>query len=163
MNMDIHLKNFLLSHKDNYDNVRNTLKQLFQNIDIISTNSLDRLEKQYLNRDDYMSLINSDETNFKNTIEKIITQIKTIPLTQTIESFNRLCQDMAKQLNTNNKINAAKLDKYALLTELDKYTLLTELEFSNFQQSVNQLLYQKFKVNHTMYAYDTFIKLLKIF
>lgn len=103
----------LLLQKDQFDNVKISIKKLFDEIHICDTEHLDRNEIKLLKNKNFNQILETPENKFKNVIETILykldsTENKTLDL-----------QKLITFINENKKIDYNKLDIYTLNTDIN--------------------------------------------
>ena len=106
------LNNLFLLRNDQYDNLRESIRLLFSEIKINTTEVMTKNEKNLVNDNNYddMLLI---ENNFVIIIEEIYNLLKLLP------KKNINLELLVKNINNNNKIDYNKLDVYTLNTKLE--------------------------------------------
>ena len=105
-----HLNKTLIFRKDQYQNIRETIKELFKSIDCLTTASLDRTEKKLLKQNKYFGFLENDENNFKISCNTIINNLVSCVNKFNSESYVDLINSYSKNINENKKIDYKKLD-----------------------------------------------------
>jgi hypothetical protein len=100
-------------HNDQYQNVRDSFRKLFNDILIGTTDSLDRIEKKMLKQNNYQGILDLKENNFMNVINHIW-----IVLTN-MEKKSIDTKELVNKINKNEKIDFNKLDIYTANTQLE--------------------------------------------
>ena len=102
------LKKVLSPYEDQYQSIRESITHLFQDpIELVKTNPLERSHKQFLEKNDYVSLLKDDYVNFDEAVSKIISFLGN---GQNPEEWIQKVPIIIEQINNNEKINYKKLD-----------------------------------------------------
>lgn len=102
------LKKVLSPYEDQYQSIRESITHLFQDpIELVKTNPLERSHKQFLEKNDYVSLLKDDYVNFDEAVSKIISFLGN---GQNPEDWIQKVPIIIEQINNNEKINYKKLD-----------------------------------------------------
>ena len=102
------LKKVLSPYEDQYQSIRESITHLFQDpIELVKTNPLERSHKQFLEKNDYVSLLKDDYVNFNEAVSKIISFLGN---GQNPEEWIQKVPIIIEQINNNEKINYKKLD-----------------------------------------------------
>ena len=102
------LKKVLSPYEDQYQSIRESITHLFQDpIELVKTNPLERSHKQFLEKNDYISLLKDDYVNFDEAVSKIISFLGN---GQNPEDWIQKVPIIIEQINNNEKINYKKLD-----------------------------------------------------
>ncbi len=141
-NAESHLEKTLKTKKDQYQNVRDAIQNLFSKVKIGITCSIDREEKNLLTQNKYYDFISNIDNNFEKTINDIIN----IPINKKkyntwFESIN----EFVNKINSNEKIDFNKLDVYQLLIEK---------EILEFKLSISSDNYMDFSVGPLQSDYE---------
>lgn len=116
------LDNILINQKDQFDNVRESIKKLFSSIEINITEPLDRSEKSLFKKRDFNKIL--EITNFNNIIKEIYSLINS--QTKKKIDINKLINN----INQNKKIDYKKLDLYTQIT-INEVNEFIKLNISN--------------------------------
>lgn len=114
--------------EDQYDNTRESVKKLFNstdNIHILHTLSLDRGEKKLLKENNYMSILEKTENNFRNSLEIIIRKLFEL------ENISINLEKLVESINNNERIDYKKLDVYTLYTTSEIKEFIDENLYDN--------------------------------
>jgi len=102
------LMKVLSPYEDQYQSIRESITHLFQDpIELVKTNPLERSHKQFLEKNDYLSLLKDDYVNFKDAVSKIVSFLGN---GQNPEEWIQKVPIIIEQINNNEKINYKKLD-----------------------------------------------------
>jgi hypothetical protein len=102
------LKKVLSPYEDQYQSIRESITHLFQDpIELVKTNPLERSHKQFLEKNDYVSLLKDDYVNFNEAVSKIVSFLGN---GQNPEEWIQKVPIIIEQINNNEKINYKKLD-----------------------------------------------------
>ena len=102
------LKKVLSPYEDQYQSIRESITHLFQDpIELVKTNPLERSHKQFLEKNDYVSLLKDDYVNFNDAVSKIVSFLGN---GQNPEEWIQKVPIIIEQINNNEKINYKKLD-----------------------------------------------------
>ena len=143
-----HLSHTLSNKKDQYQNVREALIELFADIKIGCTSALDRGEKTILKTDSYLELILNEENKFCDCIDDILSVIASITINTKFSEFITNTKSIIKQINANEKIDCLKLDTY---------TLLLKSEINDYLEAIDADNYLKLSVSMQQKCYDSVI------
>ena len=116
------LDNILVNQKDQFDNVRESIKKLFSSIEINITEPLDRTEKVLLKKRDFTKLLEI------NNFDKIIREIYSLINSQSKKNIDIL--KLINNINLNKKIDYKKLDLYTQIT-INEVNEFIKLNISN--------------------------------
>ena len=105
-----HLNKTLKKRKDQYQNIRETIYELFKNINCLLTPSLDRTEKKLLKQDKYFGFLENDENKFKSVCNKIIESLLKCDNKFNSNNYIEIIKSYTKNINDNKKIDYNKLD-----------------------------------------------------
>ena len=100
----------LENRKDQYQNVRESVKKLFSVLLAMKTEPLERSEKALLQNKDYYKFLENNENNFKNVCESIIEELNKSSKFHNFSKYYEYIQKIALELNENKKIDWDKLD-----------------------------------------------------
>jgi hypothetical protein len=100
----------LEDRKDQYQNVRESVKKLFSVLLAMKTEPLERSEKALLQNKDYFKFLENNENNFKNVCESIIEELYKTSKFSNFSKYYEYIQKIALELNENKKIDWDKLD-----------------------------------------------------
>jgi len=100
----------LEDRKDQYQNVRESVKKLFSVLLAMKTEPLERSEKALLQNKDYYKFLKNSENNFKNVCESIIEELYKTSKFSNFSKYYEYIQKIALELNENKKIDWDKLD-----------------------------------------------------
>ena len=109
------LTKLLAKKDDQYQNIRESIHQLFDNPRAIHTYSLDRNEKQALDTNQHIKVLSTKENGFVNAIEQVLETASLIKPHNAIIWFARL-EQCIHLINSSVKIDYKKLDLYEHLT-----------------------------------------------
>jgi hypothetical protein len=144
--------------KDQYQNTREAMINLFDSIELFITNSLDRSEKKLLEQHKFYDFLLAKENNFMSTIEKILTK-KTN--NKSLDIWYNSINTFITNINTNKKIDFNKLDIYQICVEKEilefKLTIDTD-NYKDFSCGILQSDYEKIVVPKIEYK-DNILKL----
>lgn len=102
------LNKVLSPYEDQYQSIRESITHLFQDpIELVKTNPLERSHKQFLEKNDYMSLLKDDFVAFNDAVSKIVSFLGN---GQNPEEWIQKVPIIIEQINNNEKINYKKLD-----------------------------------------------------
>jgi len=102
------LNKVLSPYEDQYQSIRESITHLFQDpIELVKTNPLERSHKQFLEKNDYLSLLKDDFVSFNEAVSKIISFLGN---GQNPEEWIQKVPIIIEQINNNEKINYKKLD-----------------------------------------------------
>ena len=104
------LNKVLENRKDQYQNVRESVKKLFSVLLAMKTEPLERSEKALLQNKDYYKFLENNENNFKNVCESIIEELNKSSKFSKFSKYYEYIQKIALELNENKKIDWDKLD-----------------------------------------------------
>jgi hypothetical protein len=144
-----HLMSTLAPRKDQYQNIRNVFKTLFKDIDIGTTNSLDRTEKKLLNSKNFFEIVNESDNNFKKTIEHVLKICDEQPNTKNYKEWLTKIPKYVKKISDNEKINVGKLDTYQLLMKS---------EIMDFRDSIHPSNYLQIEINALQSGFDKYVQ-----
>jgi hypothetical protein len=144
-----HLHKTLEKRQDQYQNIRETINELFIKIDCVITTSLDKSDKKYLNNNKYLEFLENEECNFLNICNDIIDNLLFCPLKFNSNNYINLTKEFSLNINENNKIDYNKLD---INYQIAKNEIL---EWLNNNISENDFL--DIQVNGTQHDVDTII------
>ncbi len=105
-----HLNKTLTARKDQYQNIRETIKELFKNIDCLTTSSLDRTEKKLLKQNKYFGFLENDENKFKLCSNTITSNLLSCDKKFNSKTYIETIKSYSKNINDNKKIDYNKLD-----------------------------------------------------
>ena len=122
--------NLFVLQNDQFDNVRESCRLLFSDIQIKITETITKNDKKLLNNNKYTTFLNDEDNNFINVIKDIYSNLEILP------KKNINLDLLVNNINNNNKIDYKKLDIYTLNTELEIINfidiyLLNNKEFDN--------------------------------
>jgi len=100
----------LENRKDQYQNVRESVKKLFSELLAMKTEPLERSEKALLQNKDYYKFLENSENNFRNVCESIIKELNKSSKFHNFSKYYENIQKIALELNENKKIDWDKLD-----------------------------------------------------
>ena len=100
----------LENRKDQYQNVRESVKKLFSVLLAMKTEPLERSEKALLQNKDYFKFLGNSENNFRNVCESIIEELYKTSKFSNFSKYYEYVQKIALELNENKKIDWDKLD-----------------------------------------------------
>lgn len=107
INPNKNLEKTLIHRDDQYQNIRESLMNLFSELNAYKTECLDRSEKQLLKNKKYYSFIQNEENGFNEIIEKLLN----IGCNKyNGENYNMIVKGISEMINTNQKIDWNKLD-----------------------------------------------------
>ena len=104
------LNKVLENRKDQYQNVRESVKKLFSELLAMKTEPLERSEKALLQNKDYYKFLENSENNFRNVCESIIEELNKSSKFSNFSKYYEYIQKIALELNENKKIDWDKLD-----------------------------------------------------
>lgn len=100
----------LENRKDQYQNVRESVKKLFSVLLAMKTEPLERSEKALLQNKNYYKFLENGENNFRNVCESIIEELYKTSKFSNFSKYYEYVQKIALELNENKKIDWDKLD-----------------------------------------------------
>jgi len=100
----------LENRKDQYQNVRESVKKLFSELLAMKTEPLERSEKALLQNKDYYKFLENSENNFRNVCGSIIEELYKTSKFHNFSKYYEYVQKIALELNENKKIDWDKLD-----------------------------------------------------
>jgi hypothetical protein len=100
----------LEDRKDQYQNVRESVKKLFSELLAMKTEPLEKSEKALLQNKDYSKFLGNSENNFRNVCESIIEELNKSSKFHNFSKYYEYVQKIALELNENKKIDWDKLD-----------------------------------------------------
>jgi len=100
----------LENRKDQYQNVRESVKKLFSELLAMKTEPLERSEKALLQNKDYYKFLENSENNFRNVCGSIIEELNKSSKFHNFSKYYEYVQKIALELNENKKIDWDKLD-----------------------------------------------------
>ena len=134
--------------KDQFLNVRSSIKKLFHTIESVPTYSLDRKELKLLSNNNFMEFINNTDNGFKNLcshLDNIITNINSST------PANHNFMSIIENINGNKKIDFNIFDITKREAELDiKEWILKNINISMYDEPIES--------DGTQINYDTFIQ-----
>jgi hypothetical protein len=104
------LNKVLEDRKDQYQNVRESVKKLFSELLAMKTEPLEKSEKAFLQNKDYFKFLENSENNFRNVCESIIEELNKSSKFSNFSKYYEYIQKIALELNENKKIDWDKLD-----------------------------------------------------
>ena len=141
------LSDMLSDTKDQFLNVRSSIKKLFHTIESVPTYSLDRKELKLLSNNNFIDFINNTDNGFKNLcshFDNIITNIKS-----STDKNNFI--NIIENINGNKKIDFNIFDITKREAELDiKEWILKNINISMYDEPIES--------DGTQLNYDTFIQ-----
>src|SRR3989304_3576711 len=148
----------LEQREDQYDSIRNNVRQLFESVHAISTDVLDRLTIRRIRAMKYRDIMVNRDNGFQCAIVTIMT--KCLENKHGNKKLKKIKQYI-NFLNKNEKID---------YTLLDTYSLIMRNELNEFMSNINKELYQKINVTNKQSEYEMIIskmyeynKLIKLF
>lgn len=139
------LEKTLAEKNDQYQNVRSSIKQLFSDVQIGTTLSLDRSEKQMLSNKKYDEFIKSNNM-FDNVIKSIL-KIKGRQIT--FDEWMESIFTFIDNINKNKKIDFSKFDVY---------NLLIRDEIREFRDNINETNYMDFTCGILQEEFDKIVQ-----
>ena len=109
------LNKIMAEYPDQYQSIRASITHLFQEpLRIVSTTSLDKAPKAFIDAGTFKPLLSDEENGFKSAIEAILATV-TYPSKQKNQNIANLPR-IIEQINNNQKIDISKLDVVQLTT-----------------------------------------------
>jgi ribosome-binding ATPase YchF (GTP1/OBG family) len=138
------LENVLAPHEDQYQSIRNSIVELFEDpIQLVKTETLDRAEENLMDNNSYLDLLAIQENGFDRTISHIL------ELLDTTKPKPNILQNLPKivdMINTNSKITIDKLDVVGLLATN---------EVMSWVNDIDPALYSPLNVDGSQAMYDS--------
>lgn len=142
------LTNFLTRQDDQYQTIRDSLFDLFENIDSISTGSLDRKELKHLKECKYGTILDCKDNKFEECFNNLITKISTYK-SITFSRFMENIDNISELLNNNSRLDFNKLDLC--------HTLI-KTEIVEFINNIDKRVYTNLNVTGTQHNYNIVVK-----
>lgn len=148
------ITNLFLSQNDHYDNVRESIKLLFNKIEINATDVIYKNDKKLLDECKYNAFLSNTNTCiFSFVIKDIYDKLLTLP------KKNLNLELLVNEINNNDKIDYKKLDIYTLNTQLEiinfiDTNIINNEEFTHIVcdgHMVTRILIDEYKNNITKY------------
>ena len=150
---DVHLKldpienrnSMLHKQQDQFQSIRDCISELFDDITVIKTHSLERSELKLLNSENFLEMLKIDENNFETAITSIDDYIECIEPTRTFGQFMNDVNKITKSINNQEKIDCNKLDVFTNLTKLDIHDYINNLDKTIYDEIIvdgTQKLYE---------------------
>jgi len=141
------LDNVLAAHEDQYQSIRNSIVELFEEpIQLVKTETLDRNEENLMDNCNYLDMLAIPDNGFDNTIEHILSVLST---TKSKPNVLSKLSDIVEMINTNSKITIDKLDVVGLLATNEVMSWVNEVDPS---------LYAPLTVNGTQEQYEKVVE-----
>lgn len=140
------LNKVLENRKDQYQNVRESVKKLFSELLAMKTEPLERSEKALLQNKDYYKFLENSENNFRNVCGSIIDELNKSSKFNNFSKYYEYVQKIALELNENKKIDWDKLD-------LTKH--ISKQEITDWiKKNVDEKKYNTIEVDGTQADYE---------
>lgn len=143
------LEKTLVHRDDQYQNIRETLKTLFNNLTAYKTEPLDRTEKALLKDKKYYQFIQNKENRFESVIYDILYHSLKSNKFKANE-YNDILQTVSALINTNQKIDWNKLD---ITKQIAKSEIMEWI-----QENIEPSHYNNIIVDGTQNQYDTLVE-----
>ena len=127
------LEKTLSPKKDQFQNTREAMTNLFSHIDLCVTNSLDRKEKKMLSERKFYDFICGEENNFSQTINNILLKKDNIANKKSISQWYKLIGEYIETINSNRKIDFNKLDIYQICIEKEILEFFLGINQDNYK------------------------------
>lgn len=135
------LNRLLDTQDDQYQNIRDTIKLLFKNINAYHTEVLNRYEKIILNNNLYLSILDNPENKFNDLIENIMKDIYNCNFIAS--EYNEYIKKTLEMINENSKINHNELDIEKLISEKEILEWKDTFIDNNYYLNINVNAYQE--------------------
>jgi len=150
------LNKVLENRKDQYQNVRESVKKLFSELLAMKTEPLERSEKALLQNKDYYKFLENSENNFRNVCGSIIDELNKSSKFNNFSKYYEYVQKIALELNENKKIDWDKLDltKHISKQEITDWIKknVDEKKYNTIEVDGKQADYENKIVPHVKYV-----------
>lgn len=127
------LEKTLSPKKDQFQNTREAMTNLFSHIDLCITYSLDRKEKKMLSERKFYDFICGEENNFSQTITNILLKKDNVSNKKSISQWYKLIGEYIITINSNRKIDFNKLDIYQICIEKEILEFFLGINQDNYK------------------------------
>ncbi len=129
---------------DQYQTIRDSMRNLFNSINAISTNILDRTEINYLKNKDYMKVLEVKENGIEGCFNNLVCNLSNYKKVE-YQCFITQVNIIINMINDNEKIDFNKLDVSNLIIKSD---------INEFINNIDKVMYEKIEVDGTQDLYD---------
>lgn len=125
VNLDIeptsNMQQMLSYHNDQFQSIRDSINNLFDEPFAINTNNLDRKEFTLLNNNNFIEVLKENDNGFNNAIQKITDYIECCNYNNTLQKFIKNIKIIVEYINQDTRIDFTKLD---IVQSIAKYEIL---------------------------------------
>jgi len=156
-NPNKNLSNMLTDTKDQFEHVRSSIKQLFNQIDSLPTFSLDKSELKLLSNNKFIEFMANQSNGFEALSNNIDIQIENIKY-HDMQSIDNIIKDINRNKKIDYKIfdttkREAELDiKEWILDTIDKSNYDTPIESDGTQTNYEQFIQQRINYKEKILA-----------